>query len=332
MEVISNPWHVTKWYVCRYRVLSNEIRALETFREDGIEVYFPFVEQKVTVQGKQVRARKRPLLPGFIFVHTSLKTLTTHPMFSGFSKMKTHGEPSEYVTVHEADMKEFQWVAQGFQQLELAPFDDKNELTYDIVEIKHDDGHTRMAYLETAQGKKGGTFIIPLSQEIIAEAFQNKETAANFRLQKGALCYRESAVHQRFQIKRIAAEGNYHVKYIAALEKVSIAALELYAAGKTVPDKDMRRIRDYWFRYNGVTVPAVKFQARIYAVLYRCSIILGKESNVARTRKIIRYEILPAYKRYVDSVSKHHRATAVENFRKYVEDFTEIDRLDLRNF
>lgn len=310
---------IVRWYVCRYRVLTNEIRTLETFSEEDIKIFFPFVERKHVVKGQTSLTRK-PLLPGFIFARASLSALEVHPRLKSFAKMKSHDEASRYITIRDDDMENFMWAARGFQELDLFSYDDSSQELYDIIEFGDDSERTIYAFLETLQGKKGGNFIIPLSQDSLAQACGDNEKLKNFKLLKGSLCYKETAVNREFRIRRISPTSKYHSKFINSADKVSKEALADYIAGKPIRDKVQKKLEECLFRYNGVAVANIKFQAKIYAVLFRCAAILERTNEAKDIEKTIRKEIIPAYRLYIKGLSKYNQPKAQKNLHFYIQD------------
>ena len=64
-----------KWYVLRVRYGQGQ-KASITLKESGIEIYYPPHKYKKWVDGR-LRTIVEPLLPSFIFVHSSIKALNT---------------------------------------------------------------------------------------------------------------------------------------------------------------------------------------------------------------------------------------------------------------
>lgn len=319
LPAISREKNAVRWYVCRYRVLSNDIRALETFEEEGIQVFFPFAERKQVSKGKTVLHRK-PLLPGFIFVKASLTTLQEHDRFKLFTKMKSLDRETRYLTIRDDDMEKFMWAARGFQELDLFSFDDESQAKYDIVEFGDDEEHKIYAYLETVQGKKGGNFIIPLGQEDLAQAIEDQNKLANYRLLKGTLCYKETAVNRQFRVRRISLNNKYHSKFVGGADKVSREALDNYIAGKPIHDKVRRKLQMNLDRYKLAKALSFKFQAKINAMLFRCAKVLERTDEAKAIEKTIRKEIIPAYKQYIRSLSKYNQPKAQAALQHYAKD------------
>lgn len=319
LPAISREKNAVRWYVCRYRVLSNGIRALETFDEEGIQVFFPFAERNQVSKGKTVTLRK-PLLPGFIFVKASLTTLQEHYRFKSLTKMKSLDHGTSFLTIRDDDMEKFMWAARGFQELELFSFDEESQTKYDIVEFCDDEEHTIYAFLETVQGKKGGNFIIPLAQEDLSQAINDKERLANYKLLKGTLCYKETAVNRRFRVRRISCGNKYHLKFVDAADKVSCEALGDYIAGKPIHNKVRQKLQLYIDRYKAAQAMSTKFQAKIFAMLYRCSVVLQQTNEAKTIEKTIRKEIIPAYRQYIRSLSKYNQPKAQLALQHYIND------------
>lgn len=308
------------WYVCRYRMLTQDILELEKLKKPHLTIFLPIAQRRTTDTPQNCR-NSRPVIPGFIFVKGTLADIRNDFDLGRYHIMYTHSEFSRPVIIRDNEMEDFMKIASILaDNNDLIYSEEFEPTTRNIVEF-NEEGESKYAYIETRQGVSGGNLIIPVRQETLAKAIYLNEDLDTFRLPPRSLCYKISTERTPFSILHIAAGNKYDLDYINTASKRTSRVLQQFASGDTVEDKAIGKIREYFTRYRHASTENIKFQARIVLMLYKCSIILGLKDESQRLKDKMETIILPAYKLYVDSVRKDKRARTIKKHEQFLQTF-----------
>lgn len=318
---------VPRWYVCRYRVFTKEIRHLETLDADDVKVYLPIVKPSADTK-RQLSKSNRPVLPGFVFVRCALARLEKDYRFVHCPVLRTRGVPSRPVYISDVRMCDFQKVAAILAEnpplVYAEEFDFKS---LNIVEFRDILGDARFAFLETSQGSKGGTLLVPIQQDELERAFYAHADLDALELPPHALCYKVAAEGDGFAIRHIVRSSKYDLEFVGTALKRSTQALRRLSAGEDLRKRDAAMFQMYLNRYRQAATSSPKFQARIALLLFVCSTVLQHEDESRHFQSKIEGEIMEAYELYVEGVRKDNRPTARKAYEKFVQSYDEATAL-----
>lgn len=319
-----------EWYVCRYRMLTQDILEIEKLKKPNLTIFLPIAKRYTTDTPQNCR-NSRPVIPGFIFVKGALADIRNDLDLSRYHVMYTHSEFSRPVTVRDSEMEDFMKIATILaENNDLIYSEEFDQSTHNIVVFK-EEGESKHAYIETMQGVTGGNLIVPIRQEALAKAFYLNEDLDDFKLPPRSLCYKISAAQIPFSVLHIATGNKYDLDYINTANKRTSKVLQQFASGETIDDKAIDKIREYFCRYRNAKTENIKFQARIVLMLYKCSIILQLKDESQRLKERMETIILPAYKLYVDSVRKDKRPRTLKNYELFQQTFASTRAISDRN-
>lgn len=323
-SLVLPPKSEALWYVCRYRNLTNDIRHLKVDEDEDIEFFFPMIEANKGSEAQKKRSN-RPVLSGFIFVKGQLETIKRSPSFSRFYLMRTHGETPRYITITEGDMQPFMQVAAILSENpELIYTEEFDQSTYNIVEFG--DENPQFAFLETSQGKRGGTLIVPFRQEDFLRWKFAGYSNPNFVLPKGVLCYKIPTDQVPFRVIRICQGNKYDLDYVNAASKVATAAILSHTHGIPVPQKTRIRLREFLYRYTDACTANIKLQTKINITRYQCCIVL-RQTDACKRLQMVLHDNLLHYSQYVEGVTKVHRQKTKATFDTIKNSYDQLNTL-----
>lgn len=309
-----------EWYVCRYRTLTQDILKLETLEDPNLTIFLP-VAKKFAPDEKQNCRNSRPVLPGFIFVKGSLANIKECWQLCRYHIMHTKTDAPRPITISDAEMKPFIRIASMLANApDLIYSEEFDQSERNIVEFT-EEGETKFAFIETRQGVKGGTLIVPVQQDKIAQAIYSKKVLDDFKLPPRALCYKISSDGIRFYIRHIAHGNTYDHDYINTANKRASTALQKYERGESIDPKTAAQLQECLLRYRNAITDKIKFQSKIVLLLYKCSAILQLHDECQVFKKRIDEEIVPRYAEYVESVRKDKRPATQKNFDKFIKTY-----------
>lgn len=316
---------VPRWFVFRYRRLTKEVLELQKLNEPDLKVYLPMVKTHGQSLEQMLRSN-RAVVPGIVFVRTSLARIQRGVSLPHCVLMRTHSVPSMPVVVPDGAMRDFQKTASILADnppvVYSEAFDSKR---LNVVTFVDAAGDTRLAFLETSQGMKGGTLIVPIHQEELEKAVYTKPIQTDdIELSPRSLCYKVAVPQEGYSVRRIVRSSKYDLENVAKGIKIAMEALRLIDEGGVIDAGVMSRLEVYLKRYRLAETSVVKFQARIVLMLYMCSIVLRLNEDINYFRTQIEGRIMDDYRHYVDNVRKDNRPTALKKFDSFVETFAKV--------
>lgn len=310
-----------EWYVCRYRTLTQEILKLETAKKSNLNIFLP-VAKELSPNEKQNCRNSRPVIPGFIFIRGSINDIKNDCDLCHYPIMHTNGDIPRPISISKKEMKEFIRIASMLaKNPELIYSEEFEQSSRNIVEFVEDGEETKFAFIETLQGVNGGNLIVPIRQDEIAKAIYLKKNLNEFKLRPHTLCYKISAAETMFSVRHIAHGNKYDLDYINTANKKASIALQHFEKGEVIDENTKGKMREYLHRYRNAVTDSIKFQAKIYLMLYKCSTVLQLKEESQQLKERIESFILPEYDKYVKSVRKDKRPTTLKNLERFKQTF-----------
>lgn len=317
-----------KWYVYRYRTFSNEIKKLSTFSDGDVKVFMPIVEENKASKAQNGKSN-RPVLPGFFFVYASRSYLQKSEKFKQYPALKSYCDQPRHIFIKEEDMNAFLHIAAVLAENPVLVYSEEfDQQAYNIVTFTDSFQEQRFAFLETSQGMKGGFLIVPIHQEEMEKAIYGHKELDKFQLPPGSLCYKQPVSQSMFNIIHIAGSNKHDLDYISDANKIVSDALQHFSTGKAIEEKTLLKLKEYIRRYRKASTKSIKFQAKIFLMLYKCSIILKLAEESCQFKKEIEESIIPAYKRYVEGVRKDNRPTTQKGLDKFMLAFEKVQQIE----
>lgn len=317
-----------RWYVYRYRTFSNEIKKLSSFSDGDVKVFMPIVEEDKASKAQNGKS-SRPVLPGFFFVYASRNYLQQSEEFKRYPALKSYCDQPKHIFIKEKEMNAFLHIADVLAENPVLVYSEEfDQHAYNIVAFTDSFQERRFAFLETSQGMKGGFLIVPIHQEEMEKIIYGYKDLEEFQLPKGSLCYKLPASQSMFNIIHIAGSNKHDLDYISDANKIVSDALQHFSTGKAIEEKTIQKLKEYIRRYRKATTKSIKFQAKIFLMLYKCSIILEQTEESCHFKKEIEDNIIPAYKHYVEGVRKDNRPTTQKGLDKFMLAFDKVQQIE----
>lgn len=315
---------MASWYIYRYKNLTTRMK--DYFRATSTEVFLPYRHiRKKDPRTGQVEYIDKPVISGYIFIHSELETAISIGQELGLPLWQRHLTAEEqhqapltptvslsaktYFTVSESDMQYFQQ-AVDLRQQDIDFFDAS------LIDVHKDDQVVFLSgemkgvrgYLKTEQGRDGGLFIVPLTESVDC-AVTSPST----------LCYTLHARPEQIGVISFA-KGNRHARnHMRSCEKLCDEAMQSFVEGKDLPASQRERLLSYLFRYDQLKLDSEIQRAAHHMLLYRIYTLLEIESKRTEAAAYIAQSIIPAFERRVGEALRRGSQEAQRQFADYLQ-------------
>lgn len=321
------------WYILRYKVLNRRIR--DYFSKHSDQVFFPFRKvSKESEKNGKTDFVEQPCIPGYIFVHASLKDAIKLGKEVNMNLWKRNDNTfvdvkdatsladrrlaleHQYYSIPDRVMEMFIDVVTHFQNgirvYDPAEIDVEQD---DEVEFISGPLSGQHGYIRIENGKAGGIVIVPLP---------SSEASASSPQSRNLLHYGVHAKPAEFRIVRFANNAR-HKDCIKVANAYAIKVLKAYTDGKPIEEKEGKRLRGYLVRYVDAEMNTDIQRVQHVLLMYRINTILEDYAMCARVRKHIEYDILPSYDRRIAMAYGNRKNRIIRQKKKFLQEISFIE-------
>lgn len=341
------------WYVLRYRVLTQKLKA--ELKNVPYEIFHRYKLQNAKAGNSTSRAEV-PVLHGFVFVHATFSQCKELASRLGLSMMydpfyefvpqdttikkvainqdTCSAEPSNTEKDESAEAKRYVCI----RHKEMLPFMRAVELNAynlkfydpkvidlqkdDLVEFIEGDLKGTRGYLKPGKGRNGGLVIVPL---VLKRSSNDVDDTPHPHLAN--FCYSLEASQDELGIVAFA-KGNRHAKdCIIDAKPIVDAAFACYSSTGKIDSSTQERLIAFVRRYGSARVNTSIQAAQHLSMLYRINTILQHHIIGAELRHKIAEVVIPELLRRKKDALKRVNFRAAKKHQELLEEIVATDKL-----
>lgn len=316
------------WYVMRYKTLTKTLK--EDLLKAGVEVFFPLSHKKcINKRRNSFEYVEKPLIPGYIFVHTSFEKAKILSREMGLNLWKRHSSYHEdmradasrsenkgdifYQKIPDTQIKFFKRAVELYKlDLLLTDVSEINLEQDDEVGIIFGDFQGVRGYLKTTQGKYGGMVIVPVSPDSVQA--------------RDSLCFTIEVPADYIGVISFASGKRHASDAIRCAQKLVEKSLKLYAEGQPISEDLKKQLQRYLVRFKNTQFRTEKLRASHLLLLYSIYTMLGNMTLREAVNEEIIQQVLPAFDWRITDARRRGRPDGSDLKAKYLKQKIRVDQ------